>query len=62
MKKLLLTTALMLAATPAFAAEFTIKEVTDYDAKKQNFFSPDKLTIQPGDTVTLKTRRMNHMR
>lgn len=52
MKKLLLTTALMLAATPAFAKEYTIKEVTDYDAKKQNYFSPDKLTIQPGDTVT----------
>lgn len=54
MKKLLLTTALMLAATPAFAAEHIIKEVTDYDAKKQNFFSPDRLTIQPGDTVTFE--------
>ncbi len=54
MKKLLLTTALMLAASPALAAEFTIKEVTDYDAKKQNFFSPDKLTIQSGDTVTFE--------
>lgn len=54
MKKLLLTTALILAATPAFAKEFTIKEVTDYDAKKQNFYSPDKLTIQPGDTVTFE--------
>ncbi|PIR39773.1 MAG: hypothetical protein COV35_00795 [Alphaproteobacteria bacterium CG11_big_fil_rev_8_21_14_0_20_39_49] len=51
MKKLLLTTALMLATTPAFAKEYTIKEVTDYNAEKQNFFSPDKLTIQPGDTV-----------
>jgi plastocyanin len=54
MKKLLLTTALMLATTPAFAAEFTIKEVTDYDAKKQHFFSPNTLTIQPGDTVTFE--------
>ncbi len=54
MKKLLLTTALMLAATPAFAKDFTIKEVTDDNAKKQNFFSPDKLTIQPGDTVTFE--------
>ena len=54
MKKLLLTTAMILATTPVFAAEFTIKEVTDYDAKKQNFFSPDKLTIQPGDTVTFE--------
>lgn len=54
MKKLLLTTVLTLAATPAFAKDFTIKEVTDYEAKKQNFFSPDKLTIQPGDTVTFE--------
>ena len=54
MKKLILTTAFLLAATPAFAKEYTIKEVTDYDAKKQNFFSPDKLTIQPGDTVTFE--------
>lgn len=51
MKKLLLTTALVLAATPAFAKDYTIKEVTDDNAKKQNFFSPDNLTIQPGDTV-----------
>ncbi len=51
MKKLLLAIALMLAATPAFAKDFTIKEVTDDNAKKQNFFSPDNLTIQPGDTV-----------
>lgn len=54
MKKLLLTTALALAATPAFAKEYTIKEVTDDNAKKQNFFLPDKLTIQPGDTVTFE--------
>ncbi len=51
MKNLLLTTALILAATPAFAKDFTIKEVTDDNAKKQNFFLPDNLTIQPGDTV-----------
>ncbi len=54
MKKLLLTTVLMLAATPAFAKDFTIKEVTDDNAKKQNFFLPDNLTIQPGDTVTFE--------
>lgn len=54
MKKLLLTTALMLATSPAFAKEVIVKEVTDYDAKKQNFFSPDNLTIQPGDTVTFE--------
>lgn len=52
MNKLLLATALVLAATPAFAKEYTIKEVTDESAEKQNFFSPDKLAIQPGDTVT----------
>ncbi len=52
MKKTLLTATLILASTPAFAKEYTIKEVTDDNAKKQNFFSPDKLTIQPGDTVT----------
>jgi len=51
MNKLLLTTALILAATPAFSKDFTIKEVTDDSAKKQNFFSPDRLTIEPGDTV-----------
>jgi plastocyanin len=51
MKKLLLTTAIILAATPAFAKDYIIKEVTDENAKKQNFFSPDKLTIQVGDTV-----------
>lgn len=54
MKKLLLTTALMLVASPVFAKDYTIKEVTDYNAKKQNFFSPDKLTIEPGDTVTFE--------
>ena len=55
MKKLLLTTALMLAATPAFAADFTIKEVSNPDGgKKPYYFSPDKLTIQPGDTVTFE--------
>ncbi len=54
MKKLLFTIALILAANPAFAKEYIIKEVTDDNAKKHNFFSPDKLTIQPGDTVTFE--------
>jgi plastocyanin len=55
MKKLLLTTALMLAATPAFAKDYTIKEVTNPDGgKNPYYFSPDKLTIQPGDTVTFE--------
>lgn len=51
MKKLLLTTALMLAASPAFAKEVIVKEVTDANTGKV-YFSPDKLTIQTGDTVT----------
>lgn len=52
MRKLILTTALMLAATPAFAKEYTIKEVTNEDGgAKPYYFSPDKLVIKPGDTV-----------
>ena len=50
MKKLLLATAFMLAASPAFAKEVIIKEVTGDDGKY--YFSPNKMTIQPGDTVT----------
>ena len=50
MKKLLLTTALLLASTPAFAKDYTIKEVSSDDGKY--FFEPKQLTIQPGDTVT----------
>jgi plastocyanin len=53
MNKLLLTTALMLAATPALAKEVIIKEVTDAKTGKV-YFSPDKLTVQPGDTVTFE--------
>ena len=52
MKKLLLTTALVLAATPAFAKDYTIKEISDPDHKPPYYFEPSKLTIQPGDTVT----------
>jgi plastocyanin len=52
MKKLLLTTALMLAATSASAKDYTIKEFTKDNGKP--VFSPDKLTIQPGDTVTFE--------
>lgn len=53
MKKLLLTTALIAIATPAFAADYVVKEVTDYDnSEKPYYFEPDNLTIQPGDTVT----------
>lgn len=55
MKKLLLTApviALALMASPAFAKEYTIKEVSDPAGDKPYYFSPDKLTIQPGDTVT----------
>lgn len=52
MKKLLLTTALVLLAVPAFAKEYTIKEISDPAGKKPYSFSPANLTIQPGDTVT----------
>lgn len=53
MRKLILTTALMLAATPAFAKEYTIKEVTNENGgAKPYYFSPDKLVIKSGDTVT----------
>lgn len=57
MKKLLLTTALILAATPALAKEVTIKEITKEDGKP--VFSPDKLTIQPGDTVIFENAEDN---
>jgi plastocyanin len=53
MKKLLLTSAIMLAATPTFAKEITIKEVTDANTGAV-YFSPDELTVQPGDTVTFE--------
>lgn len=53
MKKLLLTTALLLVAAPAFAKEIIVKEITD-DKTGKAYFSPDKLTIQPGDTVTFE--------
>lgn len=52
MKKLILTAALVMLANPAFAKEYTIKEVSDPAGDKPYYFSPDKLTIQPGDTVT----------
>ena len=52
MKKLLLTTALVLAAAPAFAKDYTIKEVTSENGKY--YFEPKQLTIQPGDTVTFE--------
>jgi plastocyanin len=57
MKKLLLTTALILAATPALAKEVTIKEITKEDGKP--VFSPDKLTVQPGDTVIFENAEDN---
>lgn len=52
MKKLMLTAALVMLISPAFAKEYTIKEVSDPAGDKPYYFSPDKLTIQPGDTVT----------
>lgn len=52
MKKLLLAAACILSASPAVAKEYIIKEVSDPAGEKPYYFSPDKLTIQPGDTVT----------
>ncbi|HVY13129.1 MAG TPA: plastocyanin/azurin family copper-binding protein, partial [Alphaproteobacteria bacterium] len=52
MKKLLLaTTALTLLALPAFAKDYTVKMVTVDEAEGIYRFEPEKLTIQPGDTV-----------
>ena len=52
MKTLLLTTALIMLAAPAFAKEYTIKEISDPAGDKPYYFDPAELTIQPGDTVT----------
>ncbi len=52
MKKIMLIAALAMIASPAFAKEYTIKEISDPAGNKPYYFSPDKLTIQPGDTVT----------
>lgn len=52
MNKVLLATALVMLAIPAYAKEYTIKEVSDPAGDKPYYFSPDKMTIQPGDTVT----------
>lgn len=52
MKRLILTAALVVLASPAFAKEYTIKEVSDPAGDKPYYFSPSELTIQPGDTVT----------
>lgn len=53
MEKLLLATALITLATPAFAKDYTVKEITDPDnTDRPYYFEPDNLTIQPGDTVT----------
>lgn len=52
MKKLLLTTALVMLATPALAKDYTIREVSDPAGDKPYYFDPAELTVQPGDTVT----------
>lgn len=51
MKKLMLTAALVMLASPAFAKEYTIKEVSDPAGAKPYYFEPSELTIQPGDKV-----------
>jgi plastocyanin/Cu/Ag efflux protein CusF len=52
MKRLLLTTGLVLLASPALAKEYTVKEISDPAGNKPYYFEPSELTIQPGDTVT----------
>lgn len=53
MKKLLLTTALVMLTTPALAKDYTVREISDPgNTEKPYYFEPDSLTIQPGDTVT----------
>lgn len=52
MKKLLLTTALMMLTSPALAKDYIIKEISDPAGEKPYYFEPDHLTIEPGDTVT----------
>lgn len=53
MKKTILTTALLLIAAPVYAKEVIVKEISD-DNTGRAYFSPDKLTVQPGDTVTFE--------
>ena len=52
MKKIILATALVMMASPAFAKEYTIKEVSDPAGDKPYYFAPDTLVIQPVDTVS----------
>lgn len=52
MKKLLLAASMSLLAAPVWAAEYTIKEVSDLNGAKPYSFEPSELVIQPGDTVT----------
>jgi plastocyanin len=53
MKKVIITTALTVAvfAAPAYAKEYTVEMISTSD-KGDYRFSPQHLTIQPGDTVT----------
>lgn len=53
MKKLLLTSALVIMAVPpALAKDYIIKEISDPTSEKPYRFEPDNLRIQVGDTVT----------
>lgn len=51
MKRFLLAAILLLPAHHVLAKEYIIKEVSDPAGTKPYYFSPDKLTIQRGDTV-----------
>jgi plastocyanin len=52
MKNLLLVSALITLASPAWAKEYTVKMITDADAPQAYRFEPAQLSIRPGDTVT----------
>lgn len=51
MKRLFIVAALVALAAPAYAKDYTVKMVTDTNAKKPYQFNPAQLTIRPGDTV-----------
>ena len=50
-KLILAAAALTMMASPEFAKDYTIKQISDPAGNKPYYFSPDNLTIQPGDTV-----------
>ncbi|NEQ68937.1 MAG: plastocyanin [Symploca sp. SIO2D2] len=52
---LLVVASFALSASPAAAAEYTVKMGTD---KGQLLFVPEKLTVSPGDTITWEMNKL----